>query len=124
MRMRVRVLTVVVLVFAACGDSGAEPDWEGYAEYLNAEVRDTPVTPDELKDIFDGAPTCDEGESAVRWGLADARTLTDAQAQTATDYFLCGADFARRPATMPSTALKRPRSLRSRMLNVNTRSSM
>lgn len=89
--MRRAALALMALALAACSGSSG-PDWDGYAAYLSAEVRPTPITGSELA-ALDPSVTCEIVVSLTRWGLA--ASYSDAESQTAHDYFLCGSDFAR-----------------------------
>ena len=90
----ITALTILAAVtLGACG-GGDQPDWDGYTAYLNAEIRDTPATVEEIRKIHDGEFSCDDDANAyfVAQGV-DRRG--SAASSLAALYYLCGEDQAR-----------------------------
>lgn len=83
------------------GGGGHSPDWAGNAAYLSAEVRpDDPITADELKDIYDGEASCPDLTATQQAAEDYVATIgggsnTTVEEQAASDYFMCGEDYAK-----------------------------
>ena len=88
-------LAALLAVLLTEGGGGHEPDWDGYARYLNAEVRDDPITAGKLADISGGEVDCGENVVALAWDFSDAdASMVAAERYTASVYFRCGEDAA------------------------------
>lgn len=86
-------VVLVGLALGGCGDDAGGQDWAGYAAYLTNEVRDTPITEDELRDTFDDGFECDATEN----GFFLAQSVdngSDPLGAAAALYYLCGEDQA------------------------------
>lgn len=98
-RERVRSVSLLALLVIAvsCGGGSIQPDWEGYAAYLNAEVRDDPITAEELSELS-FAPECD-GNDHLSVVLFPNNWKIVAQ-----QFFMCGEEYALETISLYETA--------------------
>ena len=90
--VRVLAAAIVVAALGACGGGGHKPNWAGWAEYLNKNVRSTPISVAELERDT-GKPVCDPAANKIF--LSQSGTTAAKREQAAAQvFFLCGKDKA------------------------------